>query len=189
MAPTITSRETDFFWEHKYVSVSREQVYLDAVQALRSALINKQVAYGDVYFCKVEDSITVVKQGLAYRAAYVDSIQVTGFSERKHHPTGAPRRQYDAVWMSVKYTEYYENIPDPDTVGGENRGTPLLEQISQLATAVAKYFASGRPVGGTLPTTLADIPIWPEQEISVSNDGFLALAKQDYKEHLKDHRG
>lgn len=159
MAPTITPKETDFLWDHKYVSVSREHVYLDAVQALRSTLVNKLVAYGDVDFARVEkELIKVVKQGNAYRAAYIDSIQVTGFSETKHKPTGAPRTQHDAIWMFVKYSEYYENIPDPSTVGLEDRGMPLGDQVNQLATAVAKYFASGHVPGGTLPTH-AHIPI------------------------------
>lgn len=83
--------------------------------------------------------------------------------------------------MFVKYSEYYENIPDPDTVGTEGRGITLGEQINQLATAVAEYFASGHVPGGTLPTTLSDIPIWPEQGNITPKDGLFEVVVQDYE--------
>lgn len=94
-------------------------MYLNAIESLRSSLAAKLVANGDVYFYKVEDGVAAVLDGWAYRAAYVDSILVTGFTETKHSPTYGPRTQHNAIWMTIQYTEYYENIPDPDQVGVE----------------------------------------------------------------------
>lgn len=117
--------------------VSREKVYLHAVETLRQSLITKLIAYNDVFFCKL------VKQGQAYRAAYVDNLQVTNFKEWHDHPTAAPMRQYDAIWMHIKYTELYESIPDSDTVAQTDydRGLTLQEQMDQLSIAMNKYLA------------------------------------------------
>ncbi|KAK9444033.1 uncharacterized protein VB005_02559 [Metarhizium brunneum] len=150
-------------------------------------MIAKLVAYGDVAFCRVEDSLTVVKQGPAYRAAYVDSFLVTGYTQTKHHPTGAPRDQYNAVWMTIEYTEYFENISDPTEVGGENRATPLGTQMTQLATAVAAYLAAGRPIGGTLHPSNPELPQFPDIALVEPFDGLLAEVQNFLKPGASNH--
>ncbi len=119
---------------------------------LRDSLATRLIGLGNVYFCRVEsDAPVVVKQGDAYRATYVESITCTGFTETRHRPTGAPRKQYDAIWMSLTVTDYYEPIPDPTIVGAENAtlAKTLTAQVQQLAAAVAEHEAAGHHVVGT----------------------------------------
>lgn len=191
MAPTITQGTTNFFTEEKYVSVGLPQVFYDAIIALRKALLAKLVAYGDVYFCKVEDAVTILHSGWAYRAIYVNSIQVDQFTQTKHHPTGGPRDQYDAFWMTVKYTEHHEIITPDGTTKIEDRtkGTPLLDQIIQLDAALAAHLKIGVPVGGHVGTGdtvpigghLPFLPVWPEVEILTPDDGILAALEEQFQ--------
>ncbi|KAJ6443353.1 hypothetical protein O9K51_04532 [Purpureocillium lavendulum] len=172
MAAPTKAEPLDFFFGHQYRSVSRPRVYLDAIESLRISLLAKLIAHHDAYFVKVEDTVTQTKEGQLYRAAYVDSIHVTGFSETKHRPTLAKRTQYDAIWMRVEYTEYAESLDGEGTLGGEGgtRGTPIAEQIQQLEAAVAEHAAAGVHVIDTLPTDQhAGHPylyfaIWPDTE-------------------------
>lgn len=89
-----------------------------------------------------------------------------------------------AIWIIVTYTEYFENIPDPTEVGLENRATPLATQMTQLATAVAAYFAAGHVPVGTLPGhphILADVPLYPETADIELFDGLLEKVGKQYK--------
>lgn len=171
MATPIKADPLNFFFQADYVSVGLDHVCLNAIESLRASLIAKLIDTHDAYFVKVEDTITQPMEGRAYRAAYVDSIQVTGFSQSKHHPTGGPRTQHDAIWMFVQYTVYSGNIED-GTFGGDEawtRGTPIAEQALQLGDAIAKHEAAGTHVGGTLPSgghlhLNERFAIWPETE-------------------------
>ncbi|KHN96100.1 uncharacterized protein MAM_05948 [Metarhizium album ARSEF 1941] len=143
MPLTVTNGKTDFFFEHRSVSISYDTVMQLAVEALRSSLIAKLVSRGDVYFCRAGDSITIVKQGNAYRGVYVDSFQVTGYTQTKHHPTGAPRDQYNAIWMTVEYSEYFLSIPlQPGDKFEDREATSVPNQMTQLSAAVQAYFAA-----------------------------------------------
>merc|ERR1711939_691882 len=191
MAPTITTAVIDFFWDHEYVSVGIEQVCLDAIIALRGSLVARLVAKGQVYFARVEDGITVVHEGQMYRAAYIDKIQCTGFRQTKHRPTGAPRHQYDAIWMHVNITELEEYIPDPDAVGNENMATPISTQIQWLLTAIADY-ESGSHVSGTLGSggthghlILREMAAWPNIESIRDGDGALQALREMVRSERK----
>jgi hypothetical protein len=184
MAPTITTAVIDFFWDQEYVSVGIEQVCLDALIALRGGLVARLVAKGQVFFAKVEDGITIVHEGQMYRAAYIDKIQCTGFRQTKHRPTGAPRYQYDAIWMHVNITELEEYILDPDSVGNEIMGTPINTQVQWLLAAIAKY-ESGTHVVGTLPSggspghlILREMAVWPNIESIREGDGVLQALRE-----------
>merc|ERR1712000_646314 len=179
--------------DHEYVSVGIEQVCLDAIIALRGSLVARLVAKGQVYFARVEDGITVVHEGQMYRAAYIDKIQCTGFRQTKHRPTGAPRHQYDAIWMHVNITELEEYIPDPDAVGNENMATPISTQIQWLLTAIADY-ESGSHVSGTLGSggthghlILREMAAWPNIESIRDGDGALQDLREKFQPCLAQY--
>lgn len=183
---------TDVFFEHQYVSVPIEQVYLDAILLLRSSLVAGLVDK-HAYIVKVEDTITQPEDGRIFRAAYVDSIQVTTNVQTKHRPTGAPRSQYNAIRMNVKYTEYSQSIDDNGALSGEGwtRGATVAEQISLLAAAAAEY-EKGRHIGGTLhtgggPHAHLKHAVWPEMEIlsTANHEEFQAEFRTRFKNSIR----
>ncbi|KAJ5734552.1 hypothetical protein N7533_012955 [Penicillium manginii] len=74
----------ELLFSKKYHISSREHFYLDAVNYLQEALKSPLISKGRVFLCQVDDCITFLRRGFAYRAARVESIVVAGFTETKY---------------------------------------------------------------------------------------------------------
>lgn len=170
-------KQKDLFFSRDYESVSRERVYLDIVTFIRESLKAILISYGDLNCGRVdfETIFGVSPEGLEYRSAYVDTIQVVGFHENHDHPTFGPRHQTDYTWLIIYYSEYHGHIPDEGEVfeiDEQRAKATIQEQMNQLAVAVASYFAGKTPPHPTHPTgtggtgfsklKLRSVPAWHE---------------------------
>lgn len=130
-------------YTHQAKNGSRDKFFLDAVQFLREGLTSRIASKGRVFLCQVDDCITTVKQGLGYRRAEIDSIEVTSFMETDNRPVqnemGTAYSHY-SMWMRVVYDESYEERLNPFEFNYRSyRPNTLCSQMEKLSLAVEQY--------------------------------------------------
>ncbi|KAJ5980238.1 hypothetical protein N7481_007536 [Penicillium waksmanii] len=181
---------------------------MDAIEHLREALTSRLVSKGNAFLCQVDDCVvTAVRQGLGLRAAHIDSIQVTAFTETDICPI-CPMEQdigetygHYSIWMWVVYDESYRETFDPAEISlvQLRNGTYLkYKQMGQLAEVVEVYL-TGKLKGkekhddddldsecGTRVPHLHSFPHLTIVDVCVE-DGVRKIISEDYEKMKKDH--